>query len=304
MDNLIERELELPTLREQVRLISRRKPLSNIQMLERIGWKVHRVNVGDDQRKYILKYSDFERGVAGIASSRMYKSVGMHTPQIQPLCVTDKGSLINIQRDIFDIEGIEKMFADDKEYLIMQDTLFGKDKWQLFYDIELQSIFKSFMTHDCFEQFKNDIILRGLRSDIDGKLEHYVLCRKKGENKYSELISIDLEEMHILQFNQSYSSKQNFENFLYTPYRSATPQQTLDCASYKRRMEECKKVIRDGVLSKSNIETMKKAINYDLPKEFDNICVDQSIRGTQRRKIVEPVRRLWQYNYDNLEKEL
>ena len=44
-------------------------------------------------------------------------------------------------------------------------------------------------------------------------------------------------------------------------------------------------------------------MNYDLPKDIEMLCSQQHIYGKTRKNIVDPVKRLWDYNYENLEKE-
>ena len=128
----------------------------------------------------------------------MYNNIGLHTPIMHPIDRKDKGYIVSIQRDVTDLDGIDAILAeDDKEYLLIEHTFFGNDKWLIFYDINLRRAFLKFMTHNCLEQLENKFLIGELQTETDSALRNIILCRSKGEDKYESIISIDLEEMAL-----------------------------------------------------------------------------------------------------------
>ena len=288
------------TFLEMVRCYGNRKSQTYYDVIQSISSNVKRVSI--DDRNYILKQSGVRRGLAGIASSRMYNEIGIQTPPMKLVYCDSEGFIRSLQPDISRIAGLELVLANnDLEYLQIDKKIFGNDKWQVFYDLDLMQAFLQFMTPDCLEQLKNMYLVDELRTDRDRWLENFYLCRIPGHEKYEGVIAIDLEELAIYQFCGA--GKHDFENFLNSTYYSSTPQQTIDGASYKSRLWEILNLAYDGVLSKSNISVIKAALGFDLPKELEKLCDCQKLSIKKRKETLEPIKRLWEYNNSTIGKE-
>lgn len=279
----------------------RNKP--NINILANLNENVQKVTVGENPTEFIIKTSDSQHGLAGIASSKMYNDIGIYTPQIFLLDSKNKLTTKTLQQNISNVNGLDTILAsDDIEYIKIERKLFGRYKWQLFYDSDLNHELLKFMTPDCLEQLKNMFLIDEIRTDIDRHTMNYFFYRKSKSDKYEGIIAIDLDQMAI--YNYCGEHKDDFQNFLMCPYRSATPQQVTDELSYMQRIRNLRELIQDNVLSPKNLQTLVNALKHDFPADLKKLCRDKKLIGRERSKIVTPIDRLWEYNNKTIGKDL
>lgn len=279
------------------------RKLPKVRLVKNIKLEVDKVSIGEDDRTFIVKHSMARKGLASVASSKMYKDAGIYTPEVYLLRSENKSLVNTIQEDITNINGLETNLPnDDLEYMKIGQKVYGKFKWQLFYDRGLESQFLKFMTPACLEQLKNIFLADEVRTDVDRHHLNYFLYKRKGKNKYEGVIVFDLEMMKIYKYCGE--KKQDFENFLLYHYGSATPQMRDDNVCYKQRVVDICELIQDGVLSDGNIETLKKILQADFPNELMQACKQQRLSRRVRNKVVNPVEYLWEYNRNTIGKEL
>ncbi|MBR4998822.1 MAG: hypothetical protein IKY10_02975, partial [Clostridia bacterium] len=160
-----------------------------------------------------------------------------------------------------------------------------------------------FMTPECLTQLENVFLVDELRTDPDRTTLNYFLTKAKGSQKYEGVVVIDLENMLLFDYCRN-GEKDDFKNFILYPYSTATPQQNQDVATYKQRVVDLKELIQSGSLSKDNITVLKNALTYDFPKEIKKACKERKLKGKKRSIIVDPVERLWEYNNNEIGKDL
>lgn len=264
--------------------------------------KVNRVYLGE-KGSYYVKNNNNQQGIASIASCKMYNGIGIDTPSLQLLKGQNDKYTKTIEQDVAAIKGLVVTLASsDVEYTKIETKPFGKFKWELFYNEELEWQLLRFMTPSCLESLKNVFLADELRTDVDRRLANYFFYRTKGSKKQEGIITIDLEQMVIYRYCGT--KKDDFVNFLYYPYQSATPQQVSDELCYMQRIRNIRTLIEDGVLSSSNIETLKNVIEYNFPQEFRALCKERKIWGSEKNKLVTPIERLWEYNHKTIGKDL
>ena len=304
MEESLKRVLEDVNFLKKVNIFGRSKALTRLQVLKILQDNVQSVFDSENGEKYILKRSCSDSSLAGAAASKMYGDIGIQTPKILLSRQGKEQQVHSLQKDVSEIDGLEVLLANNCfEYKQLERDILGKYKWQIFYDSDLQNIFLSFMTKDCLEQLKNIYLVDELRTDRDRYLLNMFLYRVPGSEKYEGIIAIDLDEMAIFMFCNNLV-KADFKSFLYFNYASSTPQQTLDSMCYANRVKEIQGLIQDGVLFQGNIDVLKKALNYDFPKEVKKACSICNIHGKRKNNIVEPIERLWEYNNQTIGKDL
>jgi hypothetical protein len=208
-----------------------------------------------------------------------------------------------IQQDVSTICGIDAVLAGAvKNFSNIQYSAWGKFKWQVFYNSGLEDYFLKYMTPGCYEQMKAIFLADELRTDIDRHVKNFFFYKKAGDYKFSGIIAIDLDEMKI--YDYCGAAKGDFENFLYMPYSSMTPQQNMDYISYIERMRDMRELLDDGVVSEDNVEMLKSMLEYDFPKNIKQTCQDKKISMRDTQKITMPIERLWEYNRNTLGKDL
>ena len=271
--------------------------------LDKINNAVSSLSINGLDQKFIHKKSEHNRTIAAAASANMYKIANIITPEIHLLEPSDKYFSFSIQQDVGSIDGIDSTLGVNcPELAAISNAVFGHYKWEIFYNSDLSRAFLQFMTPSCLDQFKNLFLADELRTDNDRHNKNYFLYKTSNSAKYEGVIAIDLENLVI--FNFCGQSKDDFDSFLYSNYISSTPQSTFDSKCYKQRIEDINELIQDGVLSKSNIETLKAILQYNFPAEINKLCKQSHIRGAAKNKIVTPISRLWEYNQNTVGKEL
>ena len=282
---------------------SARHHINNAKHIKFIKPDVERIFIEKPSSRFILKNSNVPQGLVSVASSKMYKSSDIQTPQLHLLKPEDKLVARTIQEDISDINGFEIVLAgEDVEFTKIGWNCFGKFKWQIFYDFDYQRNLLKVMTEDCLEQMKNMFLADELRTDIDRHSKNYFFYKKKDSEKYEGVIVIDLDQMVI--FNYCNGNKDDFDSFLLYPYESEVPQHRLDNVSYRQRVSDIRELIQEGLLSKKNIETLKNLLSYDFPGEVRKTCKAQGLRWKSKNSVVDPVERLWEYNNKTIGKDL
>ena len=272
-----------------------------VKMLGDVSSNIKRYKAGEG-RDILLKDSPNTQAIAGVASSKMYNSIGIETPPIYML--KSKGPYTStVQQDVLTIEDVLSTLAgDDLEYASIEKKVLGKFKWQIFYDSNMIRMFLEFMTPECLEQLKNVFLVDELRTDYDRHVKNYFFYKSKNSDKYEGVIVIDPEQMIIYKYCGT--KKEEFDSFLLYPYSSATPQQVVDIACYRQRVNDIREMIQDGVLSKQNIEVLLGALKYDFPAEIKQACRQRKLKRSERNKIITPAQRLWEYNQKTIGKEL
>ena len=304
MDSRLKKLLLDEELYKRVQEVGQRKALSKQSLIEKLNVNVKKISIDGLNGKYILKKSSRNQGIAGFASANMYNSIDIQTPKLYLPKQNGLFSTQTFQKDISEVDGLEIVLAENNlEYQQVERCVFGRYKWQLFYDSDLKQRLLSFMTKDCLEQLQNMYLVDELRSERDRWSQNFFLYRQKGSEKYEGVIVIDLEEMAIFNYCTG-TKKADFDNFLYTSYYSPTPQQSDDYMCFAERMREIITLLDDGVLSKGNIEAIMKALKYNFPKEFEQACEICNIHGKAKHYIADPIKRLWEYLNNTIGREL
>ena len=297
---IVFRDMEAEGLIEKFRSV---RPVKNVKHIKFLNTNVERVFIEKPTSRYILKKTNSPQGLASAASSKMYKQSNIQTPQVFLTRTNDKNIVRTIQEDISDINGFETVLAgEDVEFTKIAWNICGKYKWQIFYDANFEYKLLNIMTEDCLEQLKNMFLADELRTDIDRHSKNYFFYKNKDSEKYEGVIVIDLDQMVI--FNYSGLGKTYFEEFLLSPYESEIPHLKLDNVCYKQRVRDMRELVQDGVLSNDNIEMLRKLLSYDFGAEMDRTCKEQGLRFKKKNMIVEPVKRLWEYNNETIGKDL
>lgn len=268
---------------------------------------IKKATIVEGKEAYYIKEMETERAIPSAASSQMYRDIGISTPEIkllhEDIFSKNKGISRIIQPDVTIQPYVETILAaDDKEITKIPKGVFTKNKWQIFYDLDLQLKFLQIMTPECLESLKNIYLIDELRTDNDRHAKNYFFYKSIGSKLYEGVIVIDLDHMQVLQYINM--GKDDFDAFRYTPYHSATMQQTEDYRSYMQRLYDLRELIDDGVLSAYNIETMVKALRYDFPGKIDLLCRKQKLSPKLRKQIIYPLAKLWEFNQNTLGPDL
>ena len=273
-----------------------------VKLTDQMSYYVSKYKL-DGDKSYFVKQSDELKSVASIASARLCEKSGILTPPIYMLRGKNKKSIKTLQQNVGDIDGIETILArDDIEYSQIQKKVFGKFKWQMFYDEELVRDLMRFMTLDCLTQFKNMFLIDELRTDVDRHTKNYFFYKTKDSKKYQGVIAIDLELMAIYEYCGAH--KDDFINFLAHSYQSSLPHQVYDRVNYIQRVSDMRQLLQDGVLSEANIKAMVAALEHDFPADMKEICKQNRFRGKDKNEIIVPIERLWEYNQKTIGKDL
>ena len=163
-----------------------------------------------DGKTCFVKDVYVKTGVSSIASSRLYEKIGILTPPVSFVAKKDSYTIQTIQPNVEDIEGVETILANsDIEYKKIETRVFGKFKWELFYDEGLIATLLKFMTPSCLTALQNMFLVYELRTDGDRHLKIYLIRMVSLQVKLQLCYSY---KIHLL--NSLYSSKIAYTNVI------------------------------------------------------------------------------------------
>lgn len=242
-----------------------------------------------------------EYSINSITSSEMYNKCGLITPPVYKL---SSRKSYEISQDVNSIKDGTSVIAKNIPELGKIRKTFNLEsyKWSLLYDKDIRDAFLEFMTPECFEEFVLMFILAELRTDVDLHPQNYFLFKHKLAEKFEKAIPIDLELSRILDYTNRESS--SFKDFLFRNYDSYSPHMAVDgYANYRDRIYNLREVIADSVLSKNQIDVIKKCLAYNFAEQFRENFRKLNEKGNFL-DVYELFANLWEYNRNNLGREL
>lgn len=260
-----------------------------------------------DGTRYFAKDLSEIRSIAEIASSQMYNDIGVTTPPVSTVELPPKGLFKNgdtilINQDLRSIRGLEFVSAMDffkkKDVTdFLYKNIQNRDKWAPLYNDNTRIFFEKFMSRECYDDLIALMLVDELRSERDRHCGNYFFYKNKGGDKFQGVVPIDNEMMAVADYER-------FEDMLYIPYSSPTLLGLKsDNKDYAARVRDIKEIIQDGALSPSQINLIRKEINYDLPKVVKEVGSKSAFKR-DRKSTYDLIAPLWEYNNKELDREL
>lgn len=259
-----------------------------------------------DGTRYYAKDLSEVRSIAEIASSQMYNDIGVTTPPVSTVELPKQGlfskpKTILVNQDLKSIKGIKFTQAidfhkmDEVKKFIYSGGL-TKDRWSPLYNNDLRRFYEQYMTKDCFDDLISLTLVDELRGERDRHGCNYFFYRFQNSDKLQGVVPIDNEMVAVADHD-------TFDEFMYMPYSSASPIGLSDHKNYVSRVRDIKELIQDSVLSPTQINLIRKEINYDLPQAIKNVGNAHAFKK-DHQKAYDLIAPQWEYNYDELSREL
>ena len=252
-----------------------------------------------------------------IASSKMYRDLGITTPPVYYMMVNGilRKRPALVSQDLYSIKQLDVALCSKlkaiRKIQLQSDTILTP--YDILFEKEVRDYCLTFMTKECYEELVDMFMLGDLRADSDIHPDNYFLYKKHGEKKYTGVIPIDLEHSQIAL--SKCTTQEEFRHFIEGhEYESCLPfkhrygddylgECYLFLGTYADRIKSLKNLIQSGKLTKKQTTLLKRAINYDLPSTMENIVAYHNFDKTQKHTC-ELVKRAWDYNHKQLSKEL
>ncbi len=275
----------------------------------------------DDSYSYIVKGWRGYKSISGVLLSRLQRAAGLTTSEVVPAIIEKGGgdkSLGTIQRkaktDRFvTVESMEdsvfsapiKGFTDINDAIEVELMNTRKveeydDKWAFIKDPVLREIFETVMTPECFDEYVLSQLVREVSGDIDGLGLNNLMVKYRNKPRASGVIPIDFEESVFIVDAIKFAAQKGFLDFVKDrAYSTASPINRRESPkTYEKRLLAIRKLIDGGYLTKKQVDGLKKAVGFDLTKEWESLCKIKQISGLAEGKDVAS--RLQEYNIDNL----
>lgn len=266
------------------------------------------VHLKVDYLPMYMKKWKVKEAMYSLSSAEMYHKLGILTPPMKPAIVNlhedDQSTQIN-QIFMQDAKSIGLYCVDANTTKLFEDfiNLNPKSKWEILYNSSYRELFLNHMTEECFEEYINMFLLDHLRSDSDRYYANFLLFRRYLTSKFEGIIPIDLDESRAIDLG--ISNKEEFQSFLNTKDFSFIPSGIYGPnETYKKRTEDIQQLIQDEKLSNSQIELLRDALRYNLPKTTREMGAKYSVDKETRKQISTPTAYLWDYNRKTIGKEL
>lgn len=265
-------------------------------------------------RIFYSKNWDGQFSACSIGTSKMYNDIGILTPPVfvmksktasnSPWSTAPQTFLRTITEDVRSIDGYQLKQADKVLNAIIYDLNMFLGQWDMVNIRTVRNALLAYMTPECLDELTGMFLIDELRTEIDRHTQNYFLARKPNSPFWEHVIPIDNELTHIL-YNYSGTSYFNmfFENLLKQKYSSYTVTERMSCSNYIERMRDMMDLVHEGKLSKENISLLKKTLAYDYAGTIKKCCSTKDL-NPYKDNLYSLYSRLWDYNRENLGKEL
>lgn len=243
-----------------------------------------------------------------IASSQLYKHCGLITP---PIFITNNyDDFYQTTQNVNTIPlktVIASKITTSKNYKIhkcMAKPGFPSslvEKWRFINSYK--HLLLEFMTPKCFDEFVSMFLVDELRTEQDCHDDNYFLYKSPDSDKYEGFIRIDLDNVYITNKVDIFTLE-DFKEFLEVKYHTYDPFLRKDWMSYEDRHKELRELLEEDILSNNNIVALHNALEFDLPKSIKKIGKKYGLTEVEINEIYNPIAMLWEYNRNNLGRDL
>ena len=244
---------------------------------------------------------------AEYVSSKFYNDIGMSTPPMHLLLKDIAGHQILslISQDVKSaLPNKDIIHAYQLPMLFENLSYYSKElnsRWEVLFDDEVKGVFLEYLTTDCFDQLITMFLIDDLRTERDRHTANYFLYKSQGKDKFEGVIPIDNERTYVVL--RGVKDKESFKSFIEEKYSANNPLDYKDHLSVKERVEQIINLIESGKLSKKQIELLKRAVNYDLPKTISNLNTN-SYTDVSYPIVYSAFSYLWEYLNNTLDRHL
>lgn len=246
--------------------------------------------------------------------SRMFHECGIATPITSPLisesgenCFIVSQDLNEIGKDMgFDTMELAKWRAIKNKIFkmrILENSNCQISKFP-FIPKHLKEIALDYMTPEAIEEINSILLLQELATYTDGHQNNYIAFINPETFKLEYLVPIDLEFFEMLLHLEVKNYNTEFKDFLKNPYTSITIFNQFDGEqTYPQRIKVIRHLIQNGQIDSTQIEVLKKALQYNLGKEIKDLGKHY---GEQKlfKAGSELVQYLWEYNRNTIGRDL
>ena len=258
---------------------------------------------------YYKKHLDEQYSVAGMISSKMYKDIGIMTPEYYlgkdertPL----KPSLYTLCQKIHQTPNYRVVSGHEALGMMLLQFKHVNDyrkKWDIINRPDVRDEFLKYMTEECLDELIGIFLADELRTESDRNSSNYYLAINKKTGLGEHVISIDHDNVMIVTPEMA-TNREEFNTFLYLPTQTYTATQRHDFRSHHGRLRDIKQLLQDGKISDKNIDLLKRATSYDLPALAKKTIDNHPEIEEYRKFIVTPTSYLWEENRRDLGREL
>lgn len=248
-----------------------------------------------------------------LGKSRKYNDIGIATPITTLIKNKNEDRLFTASQDLDSLNNDKFIITLAKEIpeftkLRMDAIAWGNGgdrdgKWEAL-SPDIKEKFLSFMTEECFDDFITLSAVNELHTYTDGHCNNLFFYKTTPKGKYEGIIPIDLEYSEILREVYYKDGKLDFNNFKRYPY---TAFNLLSRGEYPKTLDErihdLKEIIQAGKLKNSQIDTIKKSVNYNLSGLLTNLRKKYGIKDNAK-KVIEMIKRLEEDVYNEFGKEI
>ncbi len=257
-----------------------------------------------DNIPFYTKLNNRELSLSEVASSNMYNAIGITTPPVYLINNPSKyrrlveGTHL-INQSLYSIDKYEFKPAHN---VIGESTLdMFKGKWDAVRQTSVKHTFLKLMTQECFDNLIGLALVDELRTEKDRHIFNYFFYRRPGKRKFEGVIPIDNELMEVM--NHSIQTKDDFLTFLKHRYWAYSPISVSGFSTYLDKTRQIKDLLQEDRLTPKQIELMKKALSYDLPREFFESGSNPDLK-MYRASSYDKVSQLWEFNQNDMGREL
>lgn len=241
-----------------------------------------------------------------IASGDYFNSVGVPSVEAYPLIIRQSNPAYGGNKNLYKAIATHDVRAlKDLDVCLAADvvgfsnkSVGGFNSWDVVKSPRYKYMLLNIMTEECFNDWINLFLADKLGTYSDRNSFNYFFYKKKGSSKWEGVIAIDNARTQLGEVAYTpmdYTAKKYC--LLKQPFRSYTPLRTSNLNSHEDNIYQINEMIESGKFTESQIELIKKALEYPYAENMRDICEEYGFFG---QDLYEWSSRLWEYNRQNL----
>lgn len=266
--------------------------------------------MGDDLMVVKTGFSEdwSAENIMEVISGEYFNSIGIPSVEAYPIKIMQEDPVtkntemftalathnLNCLKDI-DIEIAINVMCDNKD-IFLDHKLAGSN---ILISQDCKKAFLEIMTEDCYNDWANLFLADRLGTYKDRHLRNYFFYRKSPEEKWQGIIVIDNEQSKIVDIiNDRKLLNHGYHYLINDKYKTTTPFQDYNLTIHAQYINCINLLLNRGVLGDSQIQLIKKALEYPYADKLKRKCERYGLDGS---RMYDLSARLWEYNRENLE---
>ena len=241
-----------------------------------------------------------------ITSGDYFNAIGVPSVEAYPLIIRQTNPAFGGNKNLYKSIATHNLNAIKNLDVALATDVIGlanggimvNDCWRVLKKNKYKQMLLHIMTEECFNDWINLFLADKLGTYKDRSSYNYFFYKSKGAEKWEGVIAIDNARTQLGEV--AYTTMNNWRKkycLIKEPFRVCTPLREVNFSSHEDSIYEINELIDEGVFTESQIDLIRKAVDYPYAENLRDVCEEYGLFG---QDLYEWASRLWEYNRDKL----